>query len=452
MLDYAKLGRMKAAAIRELQDRALARVIGELVYPYHRYYGRLMDEAGLGPPDLADTDALIRLPFTDRETVWHWCRQEGDPRAFCVEVPGTVPPPRRGLFTTRRPPAEMAAAPSRPLRVMFAGGRTTPLTPVLFTGHDLERLAEAGRRILQVTGVNAGRPLVNAVPYGPSLPFWQVAAATLDQGITTVQAGGPRVMDADKTLTALVNTEAATLTGYPGFLTHVLQSGAVAGVRLPRLERVLVTGEPLTAGSRARLAGALAAVGSAATVLGLYLSTEAKTGWAECAPGTGYHTNPDLDFLEIVDPAGGERLAPGATGELVITHLDARGTFLLRYRTGDVIEGGLTAEPCPVCGRTVPRLGALAYPAAEAGLATLRQALDAEAAIDCWQVTVTAGGVDVALSPPEVDGDALRRRLDGGPALGRVEALPLAELRHRLGTESECRETRIVFPGDGRRV
>jgi len=29
---------------------------------------------------------------------------------------------------------------------------------------------------------------------------------------------------------------------------------------------------------------------------------------------------------------------------------------VLRYRTGDIIDGGLTYEPCPHCGRTLPRL------------------------------------------------------------------------------------------------
>ena len=40
----------------------------------------------------------------------------------------------------------------------------------------------------------------------------------------------------------------------------------------------------------------------------------------------------------------------------MFTPLDARGTVVLRYRTGDIIEGGLVYSPCPHCGRTVPRL------------------------------------------------------------------------------------------------
>ena len=46
----------------------------------------------------------------------------------------------------------------------------------------------------------------------------------------------------------------------------------------------------------------------------------------------------------------------GNPGELVFTPLDARGSVVLRYRTGDYIDGGLVYDPCPYCGRTMPRL------------------------------------------------------------------------------------------------
>ena len=39
-----------------------------------------------------------------------------------------------------------------------------------------------------------------------------------------------------------------------------------------------------------------------------------------------------------------------------LTPLDSRGTTVLRYRTGDLIDGGLVHGPCPHCGRTCPRL------------------------------------------------------------------------------------------------
>jgi phenylacetate-coenzyme A ligase PaaK-like adenylate-forming protein len=92
-----------------------------------------------------------------------------------------------------------------------------------------------------------------------------------------------------------------------------------------------------------------------------YGFTEAKIAWSECpAPegqvSGGFHIYPDMGFVEVIDPATGERVPDGQPGEIVFTQLDARGSIVLRYRTGDLIENGITYEPCPYCGRTCPRL------------------------------------------------------------------------------------------------
>jgi len=56
------------------------------------------------------------------------------------------------------------------------------------------------------------------------------------------------------------------------------------------------------------------------------------------------------------DPKSGDVVPPGHPGELVFTPLDARGSVVLRYRTGDYIDGGLVYDPCPHCGRRAPQL------------------------------------------------------------------------------------------------
>ena len=87
----------------------------------------------------------------------------------------------------------------------------------------------------------------------------------------------------------------------------------------------------------------------------------AKLAWSECRPPegeapSGFHIYPDMGFVEVVDPASGERVPEGQPGEIVFTQLDARGSIVLRYRTGDLIEHGISHAPCPHCGRTCPRL------------------------------------------------------------------------------------------------
>jgi phenylacetate-CoA ligase len=78
-------------------------------------------------------------------------------------------------------------------------------------------------------------------------------------------------------------------------------------------------------------------------------------GAVDCAYHVGCHLRENELFAEVVDPETGERLPPGAVGELVISTLRRRGLPLLRYRTGDLAR--LIEEPCP-CGSVLRRLGA----------------------------------------------------------------------------------------------
>lgn len=92
------------------------------------------------------------------------------------------------------------------------------------------------------------------------------------------------------------------------------------------------------------------------SVLEHYGMTETCFGGAVTCPGGGptqHIRDADL-YFEIIDPATGAPLPPGAVGELTITSLTGCGTPLLRYRTGDAAS--LTDTPC-ACGGTSHRLG-----------------------------------------------------------------------------------------------
>jgi phenylacetate-CoA ligase len=73
----------------------------------------------------------------------------------------------------------------------------------------------------------------------------------------------------------------------------------------------------------------------------------------ECPSRQGMHIWEDNYLLEIIDPATGEILPDGATGEMVLTSLCREAMPILRYRTRDITS--IIAEPCP-CGRTHRRI------------------------------------------------------------------------------------------------
>jgi phenylacetate-CoA ligase len=82
----------------------------------------------------------------------------------------------------------------------------------------------------------------------------------------------------------------------------------------------------------------------------------AMSGGVECLALAGYHLRePDL-YFEVVDPATGQVVPAGETGEVVVTTLTRTGMPLIRYRTDDM--ACFLPEPCP-CGSNLPRLGKL---------------------------------------------------------------------------------------------
>ncbi|NLM46889.1 MAG: phenylacetate--CoA ligase family protein [Firmicutes bacterium] len=70
-------------------------------------------------------------------------------------------------------------------------------------------------------------------------------------------------------------------------------------------------------------------------------------GGVQCRALQGYHLREADLFFEIVDPASGEVLPEGETGEVVFTTLTREGMPLIRYRTGDV--SSFLPDKCP-CG------------------------------------------------------------------------------------------------------
>ena len=262
----------------------------------------------------------------------------------------------------------------RPTTYHFAG--RTLRYPIASTRNDLDLMARAGARAWQVLGLTNADVLLSAVPVEQSLDHLFLSYAALAAGAPALFPG------ADGLAEAAAVVPPAVVAVRPGDV------GLLDGLTA---KTVLLVGPwDAAAADRAR------ELVPGATVLGLWGPPEGRVLWAQCRESAtspaGWHTYPDLDHVELVDPETGKPSTSG--GELTITQLGFHGTALLRWRTGDVVDAPIATGACPACGRTVPRIptevrsGTMTVP--------LRLA-DGERQVDLRSVTaVLAGRPDVA--------------------------------------------------------
>jgi phenylacetate-coenzyme A ligase PaaK-like adenylate-forming protein len=353
--------------IRQLQAAKLRHYLCKVVIPFSGYYRELFHKHGLKAERMRNLEDLEEIPFTSKADLLNTPDQPQKTRDFVLipdqqvlaRRPSTI---LRVLVKGRAKVKRGFESEFRPIFMTSTTGRSADPVPFLFTQHDLANLSSAGNRIMQVCGAQHDFKVLNMFPYAPHLAFWLTHYASTAFGIFCLSTGGGKVMGTEGNLRMIAKIQPHVLIGMPTFLYHVLQQAVEEGMRCESLKRLALGGEKVAEGIRRKLRNLAAKLGSPnVDVLATYGFTEAKMAWAECPgptdePPGGYHVYPDLGIFEVINPKTGAVVPPGTPGELVFTPLDARGSVVLRYRTGDYIDGGLVYEPCPQCGRSLPRL------------------------------------------------------------------------------------------------
>ena len=250
----------------------------------------------------------------------------------------------------------------RPVLMTSTTGRSADPVPFFYSAHDLDILSAAGRRLMEIGDSRPEWKHLNLFPYAPHLAFWQAHQASLGFGTFCLSTGGGKVMGTDGNVRMLGKIQPEVMIGMPTFIYHVLQQAVEDDIELSGLRRIVLGGEKVPDGIRRKLKALAARLGSGKVdVIATYGFTEAKMAFPECPTPrhelpSGYHLYPDFGIVEVVDPATGRQVPDGTPGEIVFTPLDSRGSTVIRYRTGDIIEDGIVREKCPHCGRAVPRL------------------------------------------------------------------------------------------------
>lgn len=352
--------------VRKLQAEKLRHYLRTTVLPFSSHYRELFKQNDLDADSFRSLEDLQRLPFTSKADLLNTPQNPRKVREFIL-VPDRQELARRpstifhAMLHGRASVTRHFEYEFRPVFMTCTTGRSTESIAFTYTNHDLANLASAGKRIFEICKAEPDFRLLSTFPYAPHLAFWLTHYGGMEFNNFVLSSGGGKVLGTEGQLRFIRQLQPHVLIGMPTFLYHVLQQAVDEGVKCPNLCRIVLGGEKVAPGTRrklARLAGKLGA--GSIDVVATYGFTEAKMAWTECpcprGEQTGYHLYPDLGIVEVIDPKTGETMAPGEPGEIVFTPLDSRGSVVLRYRTGDLIDRGLVHDACPHCGRVVPRL------------------------------------------------------------------------------------------------
>ena len=456
-----KWSQLPGKVVRRLQAEKLTRYLRHVVLPFSAHYRARFEQAGLTADSIRSLEDLQRLPFTTKSDLLNTPDNPQRTRDF-VLIPDQAVLARRpstilaALLSGREHVKQGFEAEFRPIFMTSTTGRSADPTPFLYTQHDLTNLASTGKRLFDVCGAQRELRLLNLFPYAPHLAFWQTHYGAVASGVFCASTGGGKVMGTDGNLRLMSKIKPDVIIGMPTFIYHVLCLAVTQGVRCENLQQIVLGGEKVPDGMRRKLTQLARKLGAnEVTVLATYGFTEAKMAWAECPfpqdqPSSGFHLYPDAGVFEVIDPKTGEVVPSGHPGELVFTPLDARGTVVLRYRTGDFIDGGLVYDPCPYCGRCLPRLVGNIGRSSEVkemkldklkgtlvDFNQLEHVLDDADQIGAWQLELRKKHDD----PLELDELILHvQKLNGGDD-GKL----INELNNRFLAKTEIQPNRIVF-------
>lgn len=465
---------------KHYQEKLLQAYITQEIAPFHPYYSKLFKEHGIDPHSIEEREDLQRIPFTTKSDMIK--AMEKDRLAFVVKpTPEAIKenwPYARLLPLLVRKLIHGESGVKRfleqdylPIFMTATTGRTSDPIPFLYTRHDIERLSQAGARVGDVLSFTSADRGLNVFPYAPHLAFWQVAFAGFESGVFMLSTGGGKTIGTRGNLRMIDKIKPSSIIGVPSYVYHLLRLAQEEKVSLENLRIIVLGAEKVTDTLKDKLRDIALDCGSKEVhVMGTYGFTEAKMAWTECPGGTGYHLYPDMGIFEIVDPDSGKVMGDGESGEIVYSALGAFGTAVLRYRTNDYAEGGITHEPCPACGRKVPRLSSkitrlsnqtdLKLTKVKGTLVDLNHIgaiLSDIHDIEEWQVEISKANDDpdgfdeviiyVALAEGcDIDSDKLIADIRSATEIApsKIVKESIDKLNERTGLETEMKETRFL--------
>jgi phenylacetate-CoA ligase len=316
------------------------------------------------PEQLAVDDASYRIQLAylfDRSAFYReklaaagFESAEGAGRlAEIARLPLTEKRELRATCTPENPiGAHLCATPAEIVRIYSTSGTTGAPSYVPLTAADLDNWVTASARSYAASGVTAGQRIVSTYNAGPFVAG--AALASFERiGLCHIPVGTGNTERLMLTV-ELLDPDAVVLT--PSYAAHLVEWAGERNVDLrgSSVDRVLVAGEP--GGGEPAFRAKLEEGWGAKVTEAMGIGDIGVSLWGECEEQDGMHLGArGFVHAELIEPETGVavELADGATGELVLTHLQHRAAPLLRFRTRDHVE--VRTSSCK-CGRTGPRV------------------------------------------------------------------------------------------------
>jgi len=296
--------------IEAYQGKSLHWFLTNRVVPFTKHYRDCFSELGISPHGIRTVEDLQKIPFTYKSMITN-------PRDFVItpdeEVLKRQPSTIKKFLMHGPSLKEEFEKEFRPIFLTSTTGRSSQPLPFTYTQHDIANLIEGGRRIGELAQAGPDFRMINAFPFAPHLAFWQGHYTSFGANMFTLSTGGGKTIGTDGNCRVISKINPDLIIGMPTFMYHLMQHGAKKGMKWTNLKLLVMGGEKVPAGMRKKLNTLAQRVGAPGIqIISTYGFTEAK--------------------------------------------LVFRGSVVMRYRTGDLIENGITWEKCPHCGSTAPRL------------------------------------------------------------------------------------------------
>jgi phenylacetate-CoA ligase len=315
---------LSRAEIDSSQLEQLRSLLTELI-PGNRFYSQKLNAAGVAFDIASLDDFTRRFPFTTKQEL--------------VEDQSAHPPFGSNLTYGLE----------QYTRFHQTSGTTGMPLRWLDTAQSWDWMIESWCEIFRAAGARAADRVYFAFSFGPFIGFWLAFESAARLGCLCIPGGG---MGSAARIRAILDNGATILCCTPTYAIRLAEVAQEEKIDLSRsrVRTIIVAGEP--GGSIPATRARLAELWPAARIFDHHGMTEVGPVTYECPARPGFlHVIETAYLAEVIEPAGGKPVSPGASGELILTTLGRIGSPLIRYRTGDLVKPAPSAgEPC-ACGR-----------------------------------------------------------------------------------------------------